>query len=204
MPKFRFVNPSLRGDLNKIYSGKDQASASQKAWKEFSGYIAGSVKQFHFTMENINNEKLHHFVVNESVGSDSDVKSKISELVIKSDKPELKFKKALNKFESSDNGKLSGGMISDDDVNILGGGKNKKKSKADDSDSDSDSDNGKSHQITDVVPISYFWYYPLLYYPKYFYYPSEYVYTDYLYYFSYNFPLIAAPYTPEYSIVFVN
>lgn len=79
MQTYKLINPAIIGDMNTSYSAKTPLDAAQKAWKTMSQHITNNVPQFGFSLIDNSSDKLHHFVVSESV-SQRKVKCNISEI----------------------------------------------------------------------------------------------------------------------------
>lgn len=156
MANFRIVNPHIEGKFKKLLSAKTADDAAVVAWKRISKYITNNVPNFAFTIEQVNDNSLYHYLVKESIKKNQ-VNYSIDKIEIKQDDENIKkFRDALARQGK----KLEGGRR-----------KNRKgKNKDDDEDEDED-DSDLDDDIYSRVslqkqlhqPIYYWWYYPNIY-----------------------------------------
>ncbi len=153
MPNYELVNPYIIGGMKNSFSATDSKSAADNAWSSLSQYITNNVPKFAFTLRNINDGKLSHFLVKEKLNKDKSVDYSIKELKLK-----------LNKEQEN--------YITKNIERIQNGGKKKDDSESDSSDSSSDSsDDSDSDDIYKKIryfknknqPLNYLWYSPLIY-----------------------------------------
>jgi len=167
MPTYELVNPYIVGGMKKTFSASDSKDAANEAWGNLSKYVTNNVPKFAFTIRNVEDGKLLHYVVREKLSRNKSVSFSIKELKLNmSPADELKFNNLLQEVEQSASGKLVGG----------------KKKRKDDSSSDSDSDpefrddsDSSDDSYEDGIyekirhfkhknqPLSYLWYSPLVY-----------------------------------------
>ena len=156
MSNYKLINPYIEGNIVNTFSGKSQLDAASQTWNTISKYITNNVPQFAFTMENINDGQIHHFLVKESLVGGNSAKYDIKELTLKmKQSEESAFKNRIDTFKNS---KMRGG---------------KKKHDKKDDDDDSSSSSSSSSEIFSALklynrknksyPISYWWYDPLVY-----------------------------------------
>jgi len=157
MVNFRLINPFIEGEMKILYSGKSPISVANNVWEKVSEYITNDVPQFAFTLENVNDNSLYHFLVEEKI-TNNKVDYKITEMDIKNTDAEISaFRNKLDSLKKQHGGK-----------------RYRKTNDDDDSDSDSDDyDSKMSHLKADyeklkmktnpLQPISYWWYNPMLY-----------------------------------------
>jgi hypothetical protein len=170
MPKFQLINPYLKGDIDRTFSGKSQHDAAQNAWDSLSSHFTNNVPKFAFTLESVGDHSLHHFVVRERT-RDNTVNYTLEELSSPNQSILRKFTKKISQLKKNK-------TFSDSDS--LAGGKRKKtkKSKRDDSSSSNDSDDELYNRMKTMVnnpyssPILYWWYSPLVYNLDYVYIPT--------------------------------
>jgi len=147
MKEFQIINPHIEGDFDPTISAKTIDEAGGKAWKKISKLIVNNVPRFAFSIKNMKQETLYHFKVEETI-SGGKVKLVIEKMDLKLTKTQ---KKSL----------------------IQKGGKNKYNKKLNEKDDDDDDDDDDSDKLFEKiryqkylhqsVPISYFWYNPVIY-----------------------------------------
>jgi len=141
MTIYKLINPTIIGKFKTSYQGKTAIEAGNKFWVNLTSkekLITNNVPRFVFTMKD-NKDNLYNFLIKESI----DGKYKIKEL-------------DLNIEEDRKNKLLEESKK----IKIQKGGRRHRHH--DDSSSDSDSYYGYYG-----YPISYWWYYPYLYYNVY-------------------------------------
>ena len=62
---YQLVNPYIEGSMATVYSGTSALEAGHNAFKTFSKYITNSLPVFHYTIQNLRTQDLHHFKVSE-------------------------------------------------------------------------------------------------------------------------------------------
>lgn len=163
---FSLVNPHIEGGFKTVASGQNAQEAAQKVWDRLSGYLTNNLPKFGFTLERVNDKKLFHFVVKESI-NEGIVDYKLLEHDVNLTDQEIKdLRDKIQSFRDSQNG-----------------GK-RRHHKADDSSSSEDEDldlDDSSEVYAKVMrnkfvhqsqPIVYFWYNPLIYRMDYLYVPT--------------------------------
>src|SRR3990172_8221718 len=119
MSNYKLINPYIEGTMITSFSGASHLDAACCAWNALSKYITNNVPKFAFTLENINDGRLYHFLVKESLSGNRSADFKISEI-------NLKLKQdAISQFKNR--------------LSMRGGKKHKKKHDDDDDDDDDDS-----------------------------------------------------------------
>lgn len=176
---YQLVNPYISGQFTTSFDGGSPLKAATKCWESLSAKFTNCIPNFAFTLQDGGN-KLHHFLVKESVSSDGEVSFKISPYTKTDDGKVSKFMSKVSKLQE--------------------GGKRKKKSAADDDDSSSsDSDSEELNRLryehiknkanNSKLIGNYMWYWS--------YYPTIY---DVTYYDSFYIPTLVAPYMPYVNI----
>ena len=166
MPNYQLVNPHIEGEFKSVVSDKTPQDAAQKIWSRLSGHLTNNVPKFGFTLEQVGNKKLHHFVVKETV-DDGVVDYKLIDHDVSLSDNEIK---ALREKIAFFRRKMSGGK------------RKKRYHGADDEDDDDEIDLDDStevyskimrnHFVHQSTPIVYFWYNPLVYRLDYLYVPT--------------------------------
>jgi hypothetical protein len=156
MSNYQLVNPHIEGNFKKIFSGNKPIQAGKKAWDNLSHYFSNPLKEFHFSLERLNDKKLYHFGVKEQMnGSRIDYTIKQMKLEENSDNKALKaFRQKLNEVQNG--GRHNGGKHDDDSSS----------SSSSDSSSSSSSSDDKllyKHYTNVEQPIVYWWYDPYIY-----------------------------------------
>jgi len=153
MSNYKLINPYIEGTMITSFSGASRLDAASGAWNALSKYITNNVPKFAFTLENINDGQLYHFLVKESLSGNKVADYKISEINLKL-KPDVvaQFKNRLS---------------------MKGGKKHRKRGADDDDDDDDDSSSSSTSDIFSAIklskaysktqPIVYWWYDPLIY-----------------------------------------
>lgn len=84
---FKLVNPSISNQ--EFTSKRSKANkAAAEIWKDFGKNISNYTPKFFFTLQNTNDNSLHHFKVNEKVHKD-DVKLMISKVKVSTSDKDL-------------------------------------------------------------------------------------------------------------------
>lgn len=182
MPEFQLINPSIRGNITNRFSGKTQMDAATEAWDTISKYMTNNVPKFGFSLENMENGNVSHFVIKEEMDDEDFANYKIKELDLKMKPSDVKkFKEKIKKMTSTE---------------MDGGKKHKHKKHHDDSSSSSSCSSTTSDYFSALKfpqainyqqPIIYWWYDPLIY-------SFESVYI----------PTFVAPLTPYIEIATIN
>ncbi|ARF11333.1 hypothetical protein Klosneuvirus_1_190 [Klosneuvirus KNV1] len=154
MSNYKLINPYIEGTLVTTFTAPSQLDAACSAWETLSKYITNTVPKFAFTLKNVNDGTLSHFIVKESLRGGKSADYKIKELDLKLSKDTVKqFEKRL----------------------AMKGGKKHKKDKKDGDDEDDSSSSSSSsssdefsaiklHKMyTKAQPITYWWYDPIVY-----------------------------------------
>jgi hypothetical protein len=103
--QYRLVNPVIEGKFNTVFSGQSELDAGEKAWAGISKYFSNNVPKFAFTMENVSDGNLHHFLIKEDKNGDN-VDYSISELKLKrSKKEEAALRGKLQQLRAQHGGK---------------------------------------------------------------------------------------------------
>jgi hypothetical protein len=153
---YKLINPYIEGSLKTTVSGKTQLEAAKSAWNKLSKNFTNNIPKFAFTLKNVSDGKLCHFLVKEKTSNDT-VNYTITELDISSSDKGVKDLK--NKIK---NLKQSGGKAK----------RRRKRSKHDDDDDDSSSDSDTddlynkikyNNLLNKMYPITYWWYDPIAY-----------------------------------------
>ena len=174
MPNFKLVNPYIFGGMKTTFKADKSSLAASNAWDELSQYITNNVPKFVFTLKNVKDGNLSHFVVKEKLSKDKLVKFSIKELKINLTRIEqTKFLDHITKLESQMGGNSDHKHKKDDKDH-----KHKKDKKDDSSSSDSsdssDSSSSDESDDDDLVrrvryfkeknqPLNYLWYSPIIY-----------------------------------------
>lgn len=149
MSNYKLINPYIEGTMVTSFSGASHLDAACSAWNSLSKYITNNVPKFAFTLENINDGQLYHFLVKESLSGNRAADYKISEINLK-----LKAD-AISQFKNR--------------LSMRGGKKHRKHDDDDESSSSSSSTSDVFSAIklsklyTKSQPIVYWWYDPLIY-----------------------------------------
>lgn len=157
MPKFRLVNPVIVGSAKTSFSTSSPANAAKMAWESLSEHMVNNNPKFAFTLQNVSDGNLFHYVVSEKiVGGNVDFSINALDLNLTKTQEENLVKQSDKVF------KQKGGEHHEE----------KKKSKkssdsSDSSDSSSDSVYEKVKMYKNnnslISPITYWWYYPYYY-----------------------------------------
>lgn len=158
MPNYRLINPYIEGTLSNTYSGNTPLAAADNLWNSIVKYITNPVPKFPFTMENVQDGTLHHFIVKETLSKNNTTNYKINPLDIKLKKSETEnFKSKANKMkggmtifiEEEDDDDSDDYDLDDEEDEVLDAIFKKAKSKK------------EKHLLQQ--PITYWWYDPLIY-----------------------------------------
>jgi len=153
MSNYKLINPYIEGTLVTTFTAPSQLDAACSAWETLSKYITNTVPKFAFTLKNVNDGSLSHFIVKESLRGGKSADYKIKQLDLKLSKDIVKqFEKRLS---------------------MKGGKKHKKDKKDGDDEDDSSSSSSSSSEefsaiklhkmYTKAQPITYWWYDPIVY-----------------------------------------
>jgi hypothetical protein len=153
MSNYKLINPYIEGSLVTTFSGASRLDAACSAWNNLSKYITNNVPKFAFTLENINDGQLYHFLVKESLSGNNAADFKISELDL------VLNGNILKQFRNR--------------ISLKGGRKHRRHHKDKDEDDDESSSSSSTSEIFSAVrlnkvyskaqPIVYWWYDPLIY-----------------------------------------
>lgn len=156
MPEYYLVNPVINGTFDNKISGKNSLDAANKIYNTLSEYFNNDIPEFHFTLQEIKNNKTIigggknsdylHFKVNETK-KDKKVNFRLVSVKVTNNGKQMKeFRNNIKKIQKQTGGKIK--YDKDDDI-------------IDDSDSDSEMyfPRYKSSKILSS-PISYWWYDP--------------------------------------------
>ncbi len=165
MTGFKLVNPLIVGEFNKQFDADTPENAAANTWNAISKYVIGDVPQFGFSLQRTSDNKLFHFMVKETNGSNG-AKFSIEQLTAHM-KPseEKKFINYVDNISRELSSKQSGGKKHRfDDVDS-------KHLKDDSSSSSSVSDSiyeraklfQQSNYVAQPQPMVYWWYSPVLY-----------------------------------------
>ena len=169
MGKFKLVNPVIIGTFNDTYESSFVDDAAKKFWETLTTdnkYITGNIPKFLFTLMDMSNEKLHHYLVKEKPeGSHADYSIVKINVELTSDQKK-EFLKEVNKVRSS-----SEKMMNDKQIEQSGGKRKRYNDVNDDNDdsssTDSDSDIDDLFKYIKlkraIRPIVYWWYTPVIY-----------------------------------------
>jgi hypothetical protein len=186
MPNFRLVNPVIVGSAKTSFSSPSPTDAAKMAWENLSEHMVNNNPKFAFTLQNLSDGNLFHYVVSEKiVGSNVDYSIKSIDLNLTKSQQENLVKHA-NKVM-----KQKGGEHHEEK-------KEHKKSKKSSDSSDDSSSSSSSSSVYEKVkmyknnnslisPITYWWYHP--------YYYSIDTYVDSVY-----IPVFHAPVSPYIEI----
>lgn len=120
MVQYKIVNPYVEGEFDRIVSATKKIDAANKAWNSLSKYMNNEIPQFGFSLQNVSNDSIYHFVVNEKYENDG-VKYDISEKKLKNDSIKS-FLNDINKFnevqQGGSNSKRYKNYDGEDDDNI--------------------------------------------------------------------------------------
>lgn len=154
MSNYKLINPYIEGTLVTTFTAPSQLDAACSAWEAISKYVTNTVPKFPFTLKNVNDGTLSHFIVKESLrgGKSADYKIKQLDLTLSKD--------ITKQFEKR--------------LAMKGGKKHKKDRKEGDEDDNSSSSSSSSsseefsaiklHKMyTKAQPITYWWYDPIVY-----------------------------------------
>jgi hypothetical protein len=158
MPTYELVNPYVAGSMKKTFSENNSRIAANTAWASLSKYVTNNVPRFAFTLRNVSDGKLSHFVVKEKIAKNKDVSYSIKDLDLNlSSEEEKSFAEYIKSIENKSQTIMSGGKKKDDSSSS---------SDSDDSDSDSDSDDliaRVRYFKNKSQPLNYLWYSPHIY-----------------------------------------
>lgn len=159
---YMLINPYIEG-VNTLFSASSPMNAAKEAWQNISTYFAGELPKFHFTLERVSTESLHHFKVKEKKKKggmiDYSIENHVSDL--SSD--------TLSRFQQNlEDARAKGSAHKKKAEKKIQKGSGKfKKSKYDDSSSDSEDEdyyrNYNRKKIYSEQPIVYMWYDPSIY-----------------------------------------
>jgi hypothetical protein len=161
--KFKLVNPLIKGDMETTYTGGSSMDVANKAYQNLSQYFNNYIPKFYFTLEDENN-KLHHFKVNENRNGEN------ANYTIKSYSVKSKYESELRKQIEEYN--TNGGQYSSEEQQ--GGRKHKHSRSSSSSSSDDwlDESSSTDRYSYKVDPIINWWYYPSVYRVRRFYVPT--------------------------------
>jgi hypothetical protein len=172
MSNFKLVNPSIEGTLTTSYSNTNPHKAASSAWDNMSKYFSNNVPNFAFTLQNTDNNKLHHYQVNESLVGGNSAKWEISEMNLNlNSKTEKQFTDKISEF------KMTGGKSRTKHHRRHGRKHREPKVGVDTADDSSSSSSSSSSSDSDILsalklyknknkyyqPVSYWWYDPSIY-----------------------------------------
>lgn len=162
MGKYKLVNPVIVGTFPVNYTASVPEEAAKQFWDNLTSdnnYVTGNVPKFLFTLQDEKSNKLHHYLVKETIeGKHADysikeINTNVSESNLK------KFLNKSNKVRQNVEGYFSGSK--------RGGSKShKKRYEDDDSSSDSDDEDDLFKYIRlnrSIKPIVYWWFTPSIY-----------------------------------------
>lgn len=147
---YKLVNPYIKGEFNTLFNEKSHLDAAKKCWENLSSHFTNNIPVFAFSMERVKDNKLHHFVVKESVKNNM-VEYKISELDVNMSKKEEN--ELRSQIKNVENDEMKGGKrrrFDDDD---------------DDDDTSSTTEAYYKYKYNQIVnrtnqPIVWWWYNP--------------------------------------------
>lgn len=159
--EFQLVNPYIKGNFNKNFTGGSARAVASKVWASLSKNFSSPLKRYYFTIQKAGG-KLYHYEVKEKLNG-SHIDYTIREIGASGDKQVQQFKSKLAKLQ-----RKSGGAE-----------KEKKKKVIDDEDDDDSSSSSSSSSsessssdlysalrpryIVAEEPINYYWYDPVIY-----------------------------------------
>ena len=82
---YKLINPVIEGKLKTTFTAKNDLDAANKAWTNISKYISNNVPKFAFTLENINDGSLSHFMVKEKLNGNKNASFNLTKLKVDSD-----------------------------------------------------------------------------------------------------------------------
>lgn len=139
MSEYRLINPTIRGNITNLFTGKTHMDAARRAWDTLSGFITNTVPMFPFTIENTKNGRVYSYLVKESEPKEKQVEYEITQL----ENIDKKDEKKLKKDSKQKGGKYTGS--SEGDANEV-------------------FDILRSHRTMQATqPIVYLWYDPMIY-----------------------------------------
>lgn len=153
MGKYSLVNPYIQGDIETTFRAESSSDAAKKAWNTLSKYINNNVPQFGFTIKNLDDNSLQHYVVKEKITEEDYADFKIIKADIKlKKKQENAFLKSVENIQNKP---------------MFGGKRNKRYL----SDYDEDDEDWEDKDFYDNLryqkyvhqPINYVWYDPYIY-----------------------------------------
>jgi len=172
MPNYKLINPTIEGNFINTFDKDNELDAAEETWRTLSKYITNNVPKFAFTLEKISDGQLSHFLVKESLSGNGYANYKVSKIKLNMKESDQKlFKDRINNLKKPTN-------------NIYGGKKHKHKHRHkkhndnnnvngnDNDDSSSSSSSSSSSAFTALklfksatatIPITYWWYDPLIY-----------------------------------------
>lgn len=162
MSNYKLINPRIEGRLSTTVRGDSEMNAAEKTWNTLSKYVTNNIPQFAFTLEDMDDNKLHHFLVKESLAGGNSVKWNIAKLDLDLNTAvENKFLKNVNSAQ------MSGGKKHRKHR------KHREKKEGEDDDSSSSSSSSSSDEMFSALklyknqlktyPITYWWYDPWVY-----------------------------------------
>lgn len=165
MSNYKLINPRIEGTLSTIIRGDSDMNAAEKIWHTLSKYVTNNVPQFAFTLEDMDNNNMHHFVVKETLVGGNSVKWDIDKLDLDLDAAvEKKFLKNVN------SAKMSGGKKHRKHRKHR---EHRERKEGDDDSSSSSSSSSSSDEMFSALklyknqmktfPITYWWYDPWVY-----------------------------------------
>lgn len=155
---YRLINPYIEGTMTKDFPGKTAIDAAKNLWQTLTQFIINPVPKFPFTLENKNNGSLHHFIVKETFSKNDTTKFKISPLDVNLKQSEI------DNLKSKIDSKMKGGMLFMTELDI--DDDDELDDEEDDLELESIFSTAKSDKfklLNQNLPISYWWYDPLIY-----------------------------------------